>query len=357
MTIRTAVKALAPYRFTPRSEPIKLDQNESPDDVPATLKERVMRALLDVAWNRYPGLGPTDLEARLAEHHGVAAESVVVANGSNTLIQALTIVSGIGRSVVTVAPTFAVYASQARLLGAELVEVPLGPRFALPARELRDALTNRSGVLFLANPAAPTGNLFGEAEVEDLIGAAGEFLVVIDEAYSEFAGRNLEALAARHENVVLLRTFSKAFGLAGARVGYALAHAGVAEELRKALLPFSVSAWQTATAMALLDEREVVAQRVHHVLSERGRVWAALAAMPGVEPFPSEANFILFRVTDPAAWYRSLLEAGVVIRRQDHLPGAEGCLRVSMGTVSENDAFLAACEAASSAARSVAPPA
>ncbi len=350
MTIRTAVKALAPYRFTPRPEPIKLDQNESPDDVPALLKQRVVRALSDVAWNRYPDLGPRALEARLAQRHGVAAEAVVVANGSNTLIQAITIVSALGRSVITVAPTFAVYSAQAHLLGAELVEVPLLPGFALPARELVAASAGRSGVLFLANPAAPTGNLFTESEMERLVEAVGPgLLVVIDEAYAEFAGKNLEAMAARHENVVVLRTFSKAFGLAGARVGYALAHPGVAEELRKALLPFSVGAWQTAVATALLDEQGLVTERVRHVLAERRRLSAALAALPGVEPFPSEANFILFRVADPAAWYHRLLAAGVVIRRQDHLPGAEGCLRVSVGTGPENDAFLAACEAAAGA--------
>lgn len=350
MTIRTAVKALAPYRFTPRPEPIKLDQNESPDDVPEVVKERVARALANVAWNRYPDLGPRMLEARLAERHGVPAEAVVVANGSNTLIQAITIVSGVGRSVVTVAPTFAVYSAQARLLGAELVEVPLLPGFALPERDLAAALAGRAGVLFLANPAAPTGNLFEESAIERLVEAAGpELLVVLDEAYAEFAGKNLEGLAARHENVVILRTFSKALGLAGARVGYALAHPEVAEELRKALLPFSVSAWQTTVATTLLDEQGIVAERVRHVLAERRRLGAALAALPGVEPFPSEANFILFRVADPEAWYRRLLEAGVVIRRQDHLPGAERCLRVSVGTCSENDAFLAACEAAAAA--------
>lgn len=347
MTIRPAVKALAPYRFTPRPEPIKLDQNESPDDVPAVVKERVLAAMLAAPWNRYPDLHPRELEERLAARHGVGPGAVVAANGSNTLIQALTIVSGVERAVITVAPTFAVYASQARLLGAELIEVPLGPRFELPVAALVEAMRGRSGVLFLANPAAPTGNLFSPGEIEALLSAAGpEMLVVIDEAYAEFAGASHLGLAAERAGVVVLRTFSKALGLAGARVGYAVAHPSVAEELRKALLPFSVSQWQVAVAMALLDEDELIARRVRHVLGERARMLHALAGMPGVEPFPSAANFILFRVPDAARWYEQLLGAGVVVRRQDHLPGATGCLRVSVGAQWENDAFLAACRAA-----------
>jgi len=327
MTIRNAVKALAPYSFTPHSEPIKLDQNESPDDVPRAVKERVFQHMSEVPWNRYPGLAPTALEGRLAARHGWDPAGVVVANGSNTLIQALTVVSGMGRTVVTVTPTFAVYAQQARLLGADLVEVPLLAGFALPSADLRSAMANRPGVMFLANPAAPTGNLFSEAQVEDLIAAAGPAMLV-------------------HPNAVILRTFSKALGLAGARIGFALAHPDVAESVRKALLPFSVSPWQEAVAAALLDEPELVAARVEHVLHERERLGAALAGLPGIEPFPTRANFILFRAADPAGLYRHLLDAGVVIRRQDHLPGAAGCLRVSVGTTAENDAFLAACEAA-----------
>ncbi len=341
------MKALAPYRFTPHPEPIKLDQNESPDDVPRAVKERVFRHMAEVSWNRYPDLTPTVLEGRLAVRHSWDPAGVVVANGSNTLIQALTMVSGLGRAVVTVAPTFAVYASQARLLDADLVEVPLCDDFGLPSAGLRAAVADRPGVLFLANPAAPTGNLFSETQVEDLFLAAGpEMLVVIDEAYAEFAGASLMGLARRHPNAVILRTFSKALGLAGARVGFALAHPEVAQEVRKALLPFSVSPWQEAVAMALLDEPELVAARVEHVLKERDRITAALAKLPGLEPFPSRANFVLFKAADPPRLYQRLLQAGVVIRRQDHLPGAARCLRVSVGTAAENDAFLAACEVA-----------
>lgn len=356
MTIRDAVKALAPYHFTPHPEPVKLDQNESPDDVPRAVKERVVERLLRGPWNRYPDLTPTRLEARLAARAGWDPEGVVVGNGSNTLIQALTVVAGLGRRVVTVAPTFAVYATQARLMGAELVEVPLGPGFALPVAGLRAAVTGREGVLFLANPAAPTGNMFRPDEVEELVVAAGDgMLAVVDEAYAEFAGADLSEVVRRHPNAVSLRTFSKALGLAGARVGYALARPEVASELRKALMPFSIDLWQLGVAEALLDEPELVRDRTAHVMRERTRMSAELALLPGLEVFPSSANFILFRAPDPGAIYGRLLEAGIVIRRQDHLPGAQGCLRVSVGTTEENTAFLAACRSALVAEAGAAP--
>lgn len=345
MTIRESVKALGAYRFTPREEPIKLDQNESALDAPIELKQRVGDALAALPWNRYPGGAAGELERRLAERHGWDPDGVVVANGSNVLIQALTIAAGLGRRVVTVAPTFAVYAQQARLLDAELVEVPLGERFELPLDALERAVAGHRGVLFLPNPAAPTGNLHPEAELERLLAASAGMLSVIDEAYGEFSGTDHAELVRRHPHAVSLRTFSKALGLAGVRVGYLLAAPALATEVRKALLPFSFSALQAAIASALLDERDLLTERVAAVTAERERVAAGLAELPGVRVFQSVTNFILFRVADAAGLYVALLRQGVVVRRQDHLPGATGCLRVTVGSAADNDAFLAAAAA------------
>ncbi len=349
MSIRNSVRALEAYRFTPRLEPIKLDQNESFDDLPASLKERVLAEFMSSAWNRYPPLTPQLLERRLAEKHGWDPDGVVVSNGSNVLIQAITVAAGLGRRVVTVAPTFSVYAYQAGLLDAELVEVPLGAAFELPVAQLKQAVAAGSGALFIANPAAPSGNLHPEDEIREILDHAGGMLAVIDEAYGDFAPSDLSALVARYPNAVSLRTFSKAFGAAGVRVGYALATPEVAVELRKALLPFSVNNFQAIIAMALLDEPQLVEERMVLVRSERERLQQAMRQLDGVTVHPSVTNFILFRVADPAAVTEQLLNSGVVIRRQDHLPGAAGCLRVSVGAPAENDAFLTALRSAKAA--------
>lgn len=348
MVIRDEVRQLSAYRFSHHPQPVKLDQNEAPDDLADPLRETVMRRLAAVEFNRYPDLHPIALESALAERHGWDPAGVVVANGSNVLIQALTILSGIGREVLSVRPTFAVYAAQARILGAKLTELQLGPGFSLPVAELQRALAVGRGVLFLTDPAAPTGNRHPRADVEAILAASrrrGSWLNVIDEAYCEFSGSDLLDVVRGSDDTVSLRTFSKAAGLAGLRLGYALTSPTVATELRKVLLPFSVGALQVATALAALERPEVVAGRVKRLVAERERLARALAAEPGIVVFPSVTNFLLFRVEQPSRVHEELLARGVVIRRQDHLPGAEGCLRVSVGTAAHNDIFLEALEA------------
>ncbi len=350
MKLRAEVLGLPAYRFEAHDAAVKLDQNEAPDDLPDALRSAAIERLERQPWHRYPELHPQGLAARLGARHDWPVEGVAVAAGSNVLIQAATIVAGIGRRVATVRPSFSVYALQARLLGATLVEVPLGPGFALPTAALEAVLRDGEGVAFVAAPMAPTGNGVAPADLERLAAAAGDrWLLVVDEAYGEFANVDHDALARAHPQVVRLRTLSKAFGLAGVRLGYALAHPEVAVELRKALLPFSVSALQVAVAEAVLDAPDVVAERVERIVAERERLSVALAARADVEVFPSVANFLLVRVDDAAATYAGLLARGVLVRRQDHLPGLAGCLRVSVGAPAENDAFLNAFDAVATA--------
>ncbi len=348
MVIREEVRRLPAYAFTPHTQPVKLDQNESPDEAPEVARA-IAEGVASAALNRYPDLHPVELERALAEGNDWPVDGVVVANGSNVLIQALAIAAGIGRSVLTVAPTFAVYSAQARLLGAELVEVPLGPGFSLPEEGLTRALDGRGGVAFLADPAAPTGNAMDAAALARFARAAhatGRWLTVIDEAYAEFAGVGHDDLVRELPTLVRLRTFSKAAGLAGARLGYALAPPEVAVHLRKVLLPFCVGSPQVAAGLAVLQRPDLVAARVATVRAERPRLADAMARLPGVTVYPSVTNFLLFAVDDPAGVHARLLERGVVVRRQDHLPGLDRCLRVTVGRPSENDAFLAALEGA-----------
>jgi histidinol-phosphate aminotransferase len=341
MSIRASVRALARYHFTPRTSSVKLDQNESPFDLPDAVKAAALERLRSTAWQRYPELHPRSLEEALAQRHDWDPDGVVVTNGSNVLLQALVIVAGIGQAVLTVTPTFQVYGMQARLLGAELIELPLDDAFALPVRPLLDAMSGRRGVVFVANPAAPTGNVHPSEALQALLDRAGsDWLVVIDEAYADFAGVDHRDLVARYPQALIVRTLSKAFGLAGARVGYGLMRAELASEVRKGLLPFSLSSLQTAVALAALDHPRYIEERVALARRERDRLVEGLAAVPGVEPFPSRTNFVLFRAPNAERVHRGLLERDVAIRRQDHLPGLEGCLRVTAGAPDETDAFL-----------------
>jgi histidinol-phosphate aminotransferase len=343
MSIRSAVRAVPGYRLSVRPHHVKLDQNESPYGLPEPLLERAMGRVREAEMHRYPDLHAERVRARLAALEGWPEEGVVVAGGSNVLIQAAVIAAGIGQRVLTVAPTFAVYALQAQLLGAALHEVPLPQGGGFPVDAFLSELAVGAGVAFVADPMAPTGGAVGSAALERLTEAAGDrWLTVVDEAYGAFAGSDHRPLVHRHAGAVSLRTLSKSHGLAGVRLGYALAQPEVARELQKALLPFSVSSLQLAVVETVLEEPDFVRERVAEAVAERDRVAAALATLPGVELFPSVTNFLLFRVDDAERAFEALLTRGILVRRQDHLPGLAGCLRVSMGTPVENDAFLLA---------------
>jgi histidinol-phosphate aminotransferase len=343
MPVRDAVRRIPPYRLSADRAEVKLNQNESPYDLPDALKREALKRVAEVPFHRYPDLQADDLRERIGLHHEWPADGVVVTGGSNVLIQCIVIACGLGRTVLTVEPTFAVYRLEAELLGTELIEERLAPGFGLPTEALLERMTDRRGVLFLTDPAAPTGNRLDPEGVRALVHAAGnDWTVVIDEAYAHFSGRDHLDLVRASDDVVSLRTFSKAFGLGGVRLGYALTSPELAGELRKVALPFSVSALQMAIGAVVLEHPELIEDRIAEAIAERRRLAAALEAVPDLTVFPSETNFVLFRCLDPEWLFTALLERGVLVRRQDHLPGLAGCLRVSVGQPHENDRLLAA---------------
>lgn len=343
MAMRDAVRNLAAYRYTAQHAEVKLNQNESGYDLPEALKGDVLRRLADIPFNRYPEMQADALRNRLAAHHDWPAEGIVVASGSNVLIQCLVIAGALGRTVVTVSPTFPIYALEATLLDAGLVELPLAAGFTLPTAALQRALGSGEGVAFLANPATPTGNLHPADDIERVAEVAGPgWILVLDEAYAAFSGRDHLALVRAHSNLVSLRTFSKAFGLGGVRLGYALMDPALATEVQKVVLPFSVSELQIAAAEVVLDHPGLIAERVAEVQRERQRLLSALSTLDGVEPYVSHTNFVLSRTPDAAAVFTGLLERGVLVRRQDHLANLSDCLRFSIGRPAENDRLLEA---------------
>ena len=189
MPVRDEIDRLPGYTYKEYDAEVKLDQNEAPEDLPANLKSAIFEKLKTVPLHRYPQLGATDLQRTIATYFNWPDDGIVVAGGSNILIRSLIIAGAIGRSVVSVKPTFPIYSDQARILGTELYEVPLNPDFSLPLAELRDTLASHTGVIFLANPAAPTGNLFTQKKVEELLEITSKnWIFVIDEAYHQSAG-------------------------------------------------------------------------------------------------------------------------------------------------------------------------
>jgi histidinol-phosphate aminotransferase len=351
--VKPAVRGLAAYTLALREAPVKINQNENPWDLEDAVKRRVIEAALRRPWSRYPDFDPKELLAALARFAGWREDGVLAGNGSNELIEALLLVTvGAGTRVVIPAPTFTLYALMTTILGGEPVRVPLRPAGADPAAGLAYDVEAISGarresgasVTIVCSPNNPTGNSLTGAEIERLCDES-DALVVVDEAYHEFSGETAVPLLARHPNLVVLRTFSKAMALAGLRVGYLLASPELVREINKARLPYNLNFFSQAAAIAALEERVALEASVGRLVRERERLIATLADVPGVRAWPSRANFFILEVLegrDPKAVFASMLRRGVLVRDVTSYPMLGRCLRVSVGSEAENDAFLRA---------------
>ena len=353
--VRPAVRAERAYLVPTTTEAgAKVDQNESPFDFPAELKAAVLARFASEPWNRYPDDRPRALTAALAERLGVAPEAVLVGRGSNDLVHSLGLCFlDAGTPVVIPAPTFALFGSVARMHAAHVVTVPPRADFSHdPDAILAAAQESGAALTVVVTPNNPTGQTVSY-DALDRLAAGVPGILLVDEAYHEFVtGRPALDLLARHDNVLVMRTFSKAIGLAGIRVGYLVGHPDLIAEMEKARLPFLVDRLAEAVTVEALARPDLLAGHVATLTAERDRLFAEVAAMPGVEAVPSAANFFLFRTALAAGDLRAALAArGVLIRDVSGYPelaaadGRPGWTRVSVGSPAENRAFAGALAA------------
>ena len=342
--IRPEVRAISAYAVPSAEGLIKLDAMENPHRLPAALAAALGEHLAQVAINRYPPAEPAVFKAKLARAIGLPeGQALLLGNGSDELIHLLIQACAVpGAVVMAPAPGFVMYEMSARFDGCRFVGVPLRADFSLDCDALLAALAeHRPAVLFLAWPNNPTGNLFERAAVEAVL-AAAPGLVVIDEAYLPFARDTWLPRLGSDARLLVLRTFSK-LGLAGIRLGYLCGDVALLQEVDKLRPPYNVNLLTLAAADFLLDHLEVLEAQAAAIRAERGRVSARLAALTGVEVFPSAANFLLFRVAAPDAVFAELKARGILIKNVARAhPLLAGCLRVTIGTPEENEAFLAA---------------
>lgn len=344
-SIRKAVKDTPAYPFQAIDVPVKLDQNENPYDFPAELKAKVAERILSVPFNRYPDLHADRLKVAIGKYENWNPEGIVVTPGSNVLLHQLTSLAGLRQRVLTVKPTFAVYTLEASLLESELTLVPLNADFSLPVEALKAELQKGGpGIFYITEPHAPTGKLDSKEEVEALLEIAQQhgWLSVVDEAYYQFGGNDFRYTVEKYRNVIVTRTFSKAWGLAGLRLGYALTTVELATELQKLVSAFNVNALTTAAVEVALENPEYVQKIADEQCSERDRMVEALQKHPTWKVYPSATNFFLVRTPNASEAYQGLIQHGVLVRRQDSGFMLEGVLRVSVGTPEENDTFLEA---------------
>ena len=346
--IRSAVRRGRPYIVGGReSITVKLNQNECPFDIPEELKRALMEAYFATPFNRYPEEQPWELCQAIASHVGWDPKGVLVGNGSSELMFTIgiTILSA-GDHVVMPRPMFAFYESMVALFEGALVSV--GPRadLSFDAQALLRAIQRVQPVLVvLTTPNNPTGLAMPVREVEAIVKTAPGF-VVVDEAYIEFSEEESAlTLLPQYPHLLLLRTFSKAVGLAGLRLGYILGHAEVMAEILKARVPFMVDRLAERAALMLLERPALLAERVSFLKRETMRLHDALSALEGVDAVRSQTNFVLFRTkVEPALLLDRLARHGVLVRNVSGYEELPGFVRVTAGAESENKAFLVALQ-------------
>ena len=342
--MRDDLRALEGYHSPQLDVRVRLNTNESPAAPPAAWGEALRSELASIDWNRYPDRGARDLRAAIGALHHVAPEQVFAANGSNEVLQTVLLTyAGPGRRVATFEPTYQLHGHIARLTGAEVIEGERRNDFTLDLDEVGRVLTSASpAVTFLCSPNNPTGLVEPEAAIRSVL-AQVPGLLVVDEAYGQFADWSAMGLVDDETPLVVTRTFSKTWSMAAARLGYLVGPRWLVADLEKVVLPYHLDAFKQAAGRLAVQFVGEMEARVKQVVDERERLVDALGEVD-VDVFPSGANFVLIRPRskDGRAVWQGLLDRDVLVRDCSGWPRLEGCLRITIGTPEENDAFVGA---------------
>jgi histidinol-phosphate aminotransferase len=354
-TLRQDVQGMHAYAIQDSAGLVKLDAMENPYPLPPELQRALGERLAQVAINRYPGSRTADLVSSLARHAELPEGcALMLGNGSDELIDLLSVACDVpatdtpdGRAPAVLAPLpgFVMYEMSARLRGLRFVGVPLTAGFEIDLDAMLAAIEReRPAITYIAYPNNPTANLFDDAAIDRIVAAVGRQsgLVVFDEAYQPFASRTWMQRMAAHDHVLVLRTLSK-FGLAGVRIGYLCGPAALIAQIDKVRPPYNVSVLNAECALFALEHADEYARQAALLREQRGVLMQALAAMPGVRAYPSEANMILVRVPDSAHAFAGLKARGVLVKHVAALhPLLANCLRLTVGTPEQNTLLIQA---------------
>jgi histidinol-phosphate aminotransferase len=345
--LRQDVRAMHAYAIQPSAGMMKLDAMENPHGLPAALQSELGRRLGTLPLNRYPGERVNDLRRALAEYARMPEGfEIMLGNGSDELISLIAMACDVpGACILAPEPGFVMYAMSAQLQGLKFVGVALTKDFELDEAAMLAAIAqHRPSVIYIAYPNNPTANLWDDDVIGKIIDAAPG-LVVIDEAYQPFSSRSWGERMARYPNVLLMRTLSK-FGLAGVRIGYLMGPKALVGEIDKLRPPYNISVLNCECALFALEHQDVFAAQAKTVREERAALQTALAALPGVRSWPSEANMILVRVPDAQKTFDGMKSRGILVKNVSKMnPLLANCLRLTVGTAGENAQMLAALQA------------
>jgi histidinol-phosphate aminotransferase len=331
----------------PVSEIVRLDTNTSPFRPESALRELGL-ALGGLEINEYPDTSYLAIRERLSSYTGKGLERFVVTNGADEGLDIATkVFLDPGDEVVIPTPTYAMYGIASSIMGASVVSVPRRRDFGLDVEAILAAVTPKTKVIFLCNPNNPTGDFARIEEVQTLAEESG-VAIVIDEAYFEYCGKSAIDLSDRLENIIVCRTLSKAFSMAGVRIGYLVAKAETVSKLNAVRPPNSLSVISLILGQAALDHRDEMERNVRATVGEREKLLRRLSGIDGIEPYPTQTNFLLFRVVDgdAAAVHERLMRKGLVLRNLSKRKGVENCLRTTVSTSEVNERLASELESA-----------
>ncbi len=342
-SVRDDLRALEGYHSPQVEVAVRLNTNEAPWPPPGPWIDRVAASVRSIEFNRYPDRSAMALRRAIGASHGVGPEQVFAANGSNEVLQTILLTyAGAGRTVATFEPTYQLHGHIARLTGARTVEGERDARFALDPCEVRRVISaERPHVTFLCSPNNPTGVVDAPEDVQAVLALMDGGLLVVDEAYGQFAAHSALDLVDDETPLAVVRTFSKTWSMAGARLGYCVAPSWLVAELEKVVLPYHLDAVKQLAGLAALDYVAEMEARVRAIVDEREAMSAALADLD-VDTWPSGANFVLLRprrMSGGELW-QGLLKRSVLVRDCSGWPRLADCVRVTIGTTQENEAFL-----------------
>jgi histidinol-phosphate aminotransferase len=342
---RPDLRGLEGYHSPQVEVDVRLNTNESPYPPPPDFVARWLDELRAVEWNRYPDRGASELRAALGAFLGQPPSRLLCGNGSNEVLQTLLLTyGGAGRNALIFEPTYALHAQIARGTATGIITGERAADFSIDVdAAVAQIAQARPEIVFVCTPNNPTGTIEPRETVERIVKAAAAVgaLVIVDEAYVEFAPWSALSLVDDDLPLAVVRTYSKVWSLAGVRLGFTVAPTWMIAELEKVLLPYNLSVPTQVAGRVALEFRNEMKSRVATVVEERGRLFAALASIDGIDVSPSGANFLLFRVRgDAHGLWKRLVSRGVLVRDFSSWPRVEGCLRVTIGTAAENDAFL-----------------
>ena len=347
--IRPEISSLAAYHVPDAAGLLKLDAMENPYLLPAEMQQALAQHLAQVALNRYPVPSYSSLKQLIADKLGVPADrEIVLGNGSDELIAMISVACAKpGAKVLAPVPGFVMYAMSAKFAGLEFIGVPLQADLTLDTAAMLAAIrTHRPAITYLAYPNNPTGTLYDADDIVAIAHAVGDSgVVVVDEAYQPFAPSSFMPRLAEFDNLVVMRTVSK-LGLAGIRLGYMAGNNALMHEFEKVRPPYNINVLTQAAAEFVLQRVEVLDAQAAELRAQRSQLAMALSALPGVQVFPSAANFLLIRVANAEQVFAKLLDHKILVKNVGKMHSLlENCLRITVSTQEENALFMAALAA------------